>query len=97
MFKGIELSLCTPFDTLKSNNGEETLNHVGQNLNLEDVDKLVLSLIKRLGSPDEQSDTYGIYREWKQNGTYIRVVPRSAHGSNWSSIIIGINDYNNKS
>ena len=89
IFEGVELSLCTPFDTLKSNNGEETLNHVGQNINLEDVDEIVLNLIARLGNPDEQSDTYGIYKEWKQNGNYIRIMPRSAHGSDWSSIVIG--------
>ena len=89
IFEGIELNFCTPFDTLKSNNGEKTLNHAGQNLNLEDLDKLVSSLITRLGNPDEESDTYGIYKEWRQGVNYIRIMPRSAHGSDWSSIVIG--------
>ena len=86
---GIELKLVTPFDTMKSNNNESALNHVGQNLNLEDVDRLVDELTKRLGDPDTSNDTYGKFREWIQDELYIRIMPRMAHGGDWSSIIIG--------
>lgn len=89
IFDGIELKLVTQFDTMKSNNNESALNHVGQNLNLKDVDKLVDELTKRLGDPDTSNDTYGKFREWIQNELYIRIMPRMAHGGDWSSIIIG--------
>lgn len=91
IFNGIELKLTTPFDTMKSNNNEFSFNHVGQNLNLEDVDELVQKLTERLGEPDNFNDSYGKLREWLQDGLYVRIMPRMAHGSDWSSIIIGKN------
>jgi hypothetical protein len=74
---------------MQSNNGEFSLNHLGQNLNLDDISELVAKLTKRLGIPINSSDKHGTFREWKQGDVYIKITPRSAHGNDWSSIIIG--------
>jgi hypothetical protein len=89
IFNGLELTLVTPFDTMQANNGEFSLNHLGQNLNLDDISKLVAKLTERLGIPINSSDEHGMLREWRQGNIYIKIAPRSAHGSDWSSIIIG--------
>jgi hypothetical protein len=89
ILNGIELNLCTPFDTIGNNNNSKRLNHVGQNINLEDVDSICSRLISILGLPDDQSDSYGTYRAWQESEYYIKVIPRFAHGDEWSSIIIG--------
>ena len=86
---GLELSLVSPFDTVQSNNSESLLNHLGQNLNVEDVSDLLTNLTEKLSTPDNSSDSYRTFREWKKGDVYEKKTPHSAHGSNWSSIIIG--------
>ncbi len=87
---GVTLGLYTPFDTYRNNNNQPNLFHVGQNLNETTVKTLVTTLTNMLGQADEQNETYGIFRKWKDQDTEICIFPRSHHGSDWNAITIEI-------
>jgi hypothetical protein len=89
---GISLGLYTPFDTMRDNNGVSTLNHLGQNLNEETLSKLIEKLVINLGKPDYESLDYGKYLKWEDDYSYIEIIPRSHHGSDWNAIIVGTKD-----
>ena len=88
IFPNIILGLYTPFDNCHENFNDTTLNHVGQNLNLKDIEILIEKLISLFGNPIEKDDSYGIYRKWRINDITIEIIPRSHHGSDWNAIII---------
>lgn len=88
VFSGIKLGLYTPFDTKRDNNGSEKLNHLGQNLNIEDVEPLISKITCMIGEPDEKNDDYGVYRKWILDEFEITIFPRSHHGSDWNAILI---------
>jgi len=84
----ITLGLYTPFDTEKSTYNDLTLNHLGQNLNPDDVNLLERNLISIFGEPVEKDDKFGFYRKWSIRNTAIEIIPRSHHGADWNAIII---------
>lgn len=88
IFKDITLGLYTPFDTYKNSREFKNLNHLGQNLNIEEVETLITRISDLIGEPDEKNDDYGIYRKWKIDTFEITIFPRSHHGSDWNAIII---------
>lgn len=56
---------------------------------------MIFFLLKSFGFK-KSPDTYGKFREWNEKDIYTRIAPRNAHGSDWSSIIIGNESTANK-
>lgn len=88
IFNGISLSFHFPFDTFQRESENLILDHVGSNLNSEDVEPLIAQISNALGEPDEANDAYGTYRSWVHDGVEIKIFPRYHHGSEWSAITI---------